>query len=312
MLPLPHAPASMVQSKSPLISIGLPVYNGERFLSQAVESLLAQSTGDFELILSDNASEDGTEEICRAYEQQDARVRYFRQDHNLGAAKNYNFVVEKAVGAYFKWLAADDMCTPEFLEDCLTALEQDHGKAVLAFPRTRWIDEHGATLHDDGDLPWDGKSPHTRLRALLADQRDTHLHKCSPVCGLIRTEALRQTRLIGPFNSSDKVLLVELALLGDYIEVRRHHFLRRIHDESSLAANATKEEVAAWFDPTQGKKFPMPRNQLFRGYLTAIMRTPMAMGEKLRCYRVLARLFRVEWRALGGEYKIALRQKLAR
>jgi len=300
-------------SKAPLISVGLPVYNGERFLAEAIDSVLAQSCGDFELVVSDNASTDGTEECCRAYEQRDERVRYVRQPQNLGAAKNYNVVFEAARGRYFKWLAGDDMCAPDFLRDTLAALEQDSaGKAVLAFPRTRWIDEHGGTLSEDGDLPWDGKSAHTRLRALLAHKQNSHLHKCSPVCGLIRSDALRKTRLIGPFNSSDKVLLVELALLGDYIEIEAHHFLRRVHEESSLAANATKEEIARWFDPARGDTFPMPRNQLFRGYLTAIMRTNLAISEKLRCYRVLARLFREEWRTLGGELKIALRQKLAR
>src|SRR5688572_28337892 len=96
--------------KAPLVSIGLPVYNGERFLSEALDSLLGQTLADFELIVSDNASTDRTAEICLAYAARDARVRYVRQQTNIGAIRNWNFVARQARGQYFKWASANDFC----------------------------------------------------------------------------------------------------------------------------------------------------------------------------------------------------------
>ena len=86
----------------PRVSIGLPVYNGENFLAESIESLLGQSYEDFELIISDNASTDGTADICRRYAKQDSRIRYIRQPHNIGSAPNHNFVIEQARGELFK------------------------------------------------------------------------------------------------------------------------------------------------------------------------------------------------------------------
>jgi glycosyltransferase involved in cell wall biosynthesis len=94
----------------PLVSVGLPVYNGERYLSRALDSILEQSLSDFELIISDNASSDTTEAICRDYARRDPRIRYVRQRENLGAPRNWNFVVHEARGRYFKWASASDYC----------------------------------------------------------------------------------------------------------------------------------------------------------------------------------------------------------
>lgn len=100
----------------PRVSIGMPVYNGEPFLKDALDSLLGQSFRDFELILSDNASTDGTEVICRGYAARDQRIRYTRQPANLGAAANFKFVLDEARGKYFMWAACDDTRSPDFIE----------------------------------------------------------------------------------------------------------------------------------------------------------------------------------------------------
>lgn len=110
---------------APRVSIGLPVYNGQQYLRQALDSLLAQTFHTFEVIISDNASNDATPEICRDYAACDPRIRYVRHDVNRGAAWNFNYVFGLARGVYFKWHAHDDMLEPTFLEQCVTILDHD-------------------------------------------------------------------------------------------------------------------------------------------------------------------------------------------
>src|SRR5712672_2829455 len=108
----------------PRLSIGLPVYNGENFLAESIEALLGQSYEDFELIISDNASTDGTPDICRRYAKQDSRIRYIRQPRNIGSAPNHNVVIERARGELFKHASHDDLYARDLLERCVAALDE--------------------------------------------------------------------------------------------------------------------------------------------------------------------------------------------
>jgi glycosyltransferase involved in cell wall biosynthesis len=90
-------------SKIPRVSIGLPVFNGEKYLAEALDSILSQTYRDFKLIISDNASTDRTEQICREYAAKDRRIRYYRNEKNIGAPKNFNRVFELSSGKYFRW-----------------------------------------------------------------------------------------------------------------------------------------------------------------------------------------------------------------
>ena len=117
---------------SPKVSIGVPVYNGEGYVKGAIDSLLAQTFDDFELIISDNASTDNTEQICRDYAERDPRIRYIRQSENIGPGANFKFVLDQAVGRYFMWAAADDRREPCFLEMTVRVLEEDP-RVGLAF-----------------------------------------------------------------------------------------------------------------------------------------------------------------------------------
>ena len=110
-----------MNSSKPRVSIGLPVRNGARYLGEAVDSLLRQTYTDFELIISDNASTDQTEAICRAYVARDPRVRYYRSSQDVGLANNYNYLFIRARGEYFKWAAADDVHEPDYLADAWTS-----------------------------------------------------------------------------------------------------------------------------------------------------------------------------------------------
>ncbi len=295
----------------PKITIAIPVYNGMPYLEEAIDSVFAQSLGDWELLLADNASDDGTEELCRKTAARDERVRYFRHSANMGAAANFNFCVHHAKAPFFKWAASDDICGPDWALDSVNALEEAGEDAVLAFCHVHWIDDQGGGIEQYGaGLPWSAGAPHERLASLLADPVDSHLFKCSPICGVTRLSALRDTELIGPFGGSDKVTLVELALRGRWVEIPEVHFHRRVHDLSSLAANKSPEELARWFDPKSSLKYPMPRTTLFQGFLRAIKRAPLDRKERWRCLRVLVRFFRKEWRVMGGEYKIKVKERL--
>lgn len=117
-MPPPTPPAT-----HPRVSIGMPVYNGEKFIRKALDSLLAQTFSDFELTISDNCSTDGTEIICREYAAKDLRIRFFKQPENMGPLANFNFVLEQAVGQYFMWAAADDLWNINFMRRCVERLD---------------------------------------------------------------------------------------------------------------------------------------------------------------------------------------------
>ena len=138
---------SPIMSHVPAVSIGMPVYNGERTLRESVDSILSQTFSDFELIISDNASADGTEAICRTYVERDSRVAYHRQPQNLGITENYNTVFRLSNAPYFKWASSSDICMPEFLSKCV-AVQQNHSDVVLCYPRTRLFDSRTSDAED--------------------------------------------------------------------------------------------------------------------------------------------------------------------
>ena len=116
--------------KIPKVSIGMPVFNGGATLREAIESLLAQSFTDFELIISDNGSTDDTEEICREYDAVDERIRYVRQPKNRGAAENWAFLLDQALGEYFMWAAHDDLWDPSYIHELTSVLDADSSVGV--------------------------------------------------------------------------------------------------------------------------------------------------------------------------------------
>ncbi len=277
---------------TPRVSIGLPVFNGERFLAESIESVLAQSHSDLELVISDNASTDGTETLCRRYAERDPRVIYQRAERNRGAAWNYNRVLALSRGELFKWLGHDDRIAPSFVERCMTALDQADPGVVLCYTRTILIDETGAPRGVDRD--------DLELAEALPWQRLAHLTRrynlCNPVLGLIRREALERTRRIGPFVSSDLVLLAELALLGRFLELPEPLLERRIHAASSRAANRSARQVADWFAPSVRRRlFVWPRGRLFLEILRSVARAPLPPQERLAAALAFVATWSARW-----------------
>lgn len=263
------------------VSIGLPVFNGENFLKQAIDSILSQTYEDLELIISDNASTDNTSKIVKSYN--DPRIRYYRNDTNKGAAWNYNRVFELAKGEYFKWAAHDDVLAPEFLQVCIEALEQNPA-AVLSYPRVQIIDEQGKFIKNLTIRPKTHVAqPHRRFAELVLKPNN-----CRQVFGVIRRTALGKTKLIGHYTGSDNILLGHLALLGKFIEIPKPLFFSRKHPEQSIRLLKDPYAYAAWFDPVNKGKIMLPWWKLVGEYMKTISQTPLDPYTKMMCYLTIA------------------------
>lgn len=266
------------------LSIGLPVYNGERYLAGALGALLNQTYRDFELIIADNASTDRTAEICRTFAAGDKRVRVIRNDENLGAARNYNLTLEQAHGQYFKWAAHDDLCHPQFLARCISVLEAEP-ETVLVHSRSCGIDDSGRTIgRYDQEQPFDDPRPAERLaRAILAP------HVCISVFGVMRRDVLLRTIRHGDWVGADRNLLAELALHGKVRLVPDILFKRRVHEQASIHRFTDEHERLAWFDPAHRGRWSFPTWRRLREYAGAIRRSPLTAGERAACLGVLTR-----------------------
>ena len=220
---LEYASSTSGGAKSaPPVSIGMPVFNSEKYIVPALESILGQSFSDFELIISDNASDDCTPEICQEFARRDRRIRYFRQPRNIGAPRNFNFVFEQATGPYFKWAAGSDVCDRDLVHVCKQVLDE-RPEVVLAFGKTMAIDEQGQPLSAvEDDLALDDELPSRRFRHVVDHSYYNNVH-----AGLFRSESLRKTLLEQPYPSGDMVLIAELALYGVFCEVPQVLFYRR-------------------------------------------------------------------------------------
>jgi glycosyltransferase involved in cell wall biosynthesis len=276
----------MMKENTPRVSIGMPVFNGEAYLQEAIESILNQTFTHFELIISDNASDDKTPEICQRYAKQDDRIRYFRNDRNLGGAWNYNRVFALSSGQYFKWAAHDDVLEPTFLQSCVDVLDSNP-EAALCYSRTRIINESGqvtGTVKTDINLPQ--RRPCDRYEEVFRRLKKVENFVCNPIFGLIRSHALGQTPLIGPYLASDQTLLAELALHGQFIEIPQYLFARRDHVKRAMKS-ASASERAEWFSPANRGKRLFPHWTFFREYLRGVHRVHMPWTQKLKCYRVV-------------------------
>lgn len=273
-------------------SIALPVYNGQDYLAETIASILAQTYSDFELIISDNASTDRTAAICREFAAQDARIRYHRQPHNLGAAANFNRSHELATGEYFKWAAHDDPLAPEYLAKCIAALDAAP-EAVLCQTVVKIVDDEHRVL--DVCCPVgpgaDSPRPSVRLAARLRQRR------CLDVFGVIRAEALRGSVLVGDYIGADRTLLSELALRGPFLLVDEPLLVNREHPRRATRLGRTRgrDELAAWFDPRSVQRSKFSTWIIYGTHVRLIRRHVPGRRERLRCYGHLLASLRFRW-----------------
>jgi glycosyltransferase involved in cell wall biosynthesis len=278
----------------PRVSIGLPVYNGEKYLEKAIDSIQSQTFSDFELIISDNASTDRTQEICRDYQNKDERISYYRFSENQGVARNFNRVFELSKCDYFRWATADDYSAPEQIEKCINVLDTKP-EVVLSYPKTILIDEYGEVIQEyDDNLDLRFSSPKERFFNFL-----NRVGLCNIQYGLIRADSLRQTSLIRNYPGSDVVMLGELTLYGQFFEIPEFMFYRRFHPQASSSINCN-EDRQAFYDPkTRGKlALNLWRDQL--EYFFSILHAPLKPFEKVQILYLLLR------------FSIGMRQDLIR
>lgn len=290
----------------------MPVFNGERYIEEALDSLLSQTFADFELVISDNASTDRTETICRSYAAKDQRIRYFRNRANLGFVFNFNNVFRLSSGEYFKWAASDDVCAPNYMLRAIQALDEDP-TAVIAWGKTSGIDEHGTPVElfqEVSDLNSPGSvyspDPTVRFRRLMR-----HIWWANgPFYGVIRSDVLARTPLHPQHRHGDKVLLAELCLHGRFYEVDEELFFSRVHPakvsrpptlkgraELSLGGPLNRSGFLWW--------------QLFRQYpdrlllyRAAVARAPITRRQRWICYaEILMHVF--EWLKLRGSQVVS-------
>lgn len=287
------------QMDRPKVSIGMPVFNGERYLEEALESILDQTFDDFELVISDNASTDRTGDICRAYAERDVRIRYFRMAQNQGVIQNFNAVFRLSTGEYFKWAAADDVCGRDYFRRAVDVLDGDPS-VVLVWARTVGIDEQG----DRVPLPYEvsdlnsaesvfALDPAVRFRRLLRNIWWVD----GPFYGVMRSRALADTRRLHPRHmSGDQILLTELSLKGRFYELPDELFFSRVHADKTSRRQRTLRDRATLVEGSAQGAGPRGWWRLFRGYphrlwlyTTIIWASRIIMRQKLRCQAEVVR-----------------------
>jgi glycosyltransferase involved in cell wall biosynthesis len=278
-------------ARTPVVSVGLPVFNGENYLEVAISSVLAQTFDDLELIICDNASTDRTADICRDYAARDSRVRYFRNPQNLGAAPNYNLAFSHARGRYFKWLAHDDRITPTYLDKTVRVLDE-RTDAVLCNSVVAYIDQNGAPigLYNTGLSRVDSPSAAQRFAWMILRS-----HSCVDFFGLIRREALRGSLLHGTFHGADRALLAQLAIRGRLIQLPAPLVEMREHPNRYTRQNVRSGDRAAWHDASKRGKLSFPTWRLYAEYLKLVRHERMLPNERAGCYAALARWWAVNW-----------------
>lgn len=285
---------------TPRLTIGLPVYNGEKYVAESIEALLGQSFTDFELVISDNASTDGTGDICRHYEKRDPRVRYFRQSKNVGLAPNHNFVVEQARGELFKWASNDDLYARDLINRCVDALDE-YPDVVLVHSWSAMVDDSG-TVTKAFEYPLNTGSPRApeRFRSLLFVSGGDDDY------GVVRTQVLRLTAMKESYHHADRTIIAELSLYGRFYQVPDWLYFRRDHADRAERAHPSMRGRCANMDPRRADPLRHPAVRLYGeyiwAYVTAIHRAPLSRQDRRECYRHLSQWLatRVRPGATGG------------
>jgi len=285
-------------NRVPRVSIGLAVYNGEPYLREAIDSILAQTYKDFELIISDNASTDATADICKEYAARDPRIRYSRNPTNIGGANNENLTFKLARGQYFRWAAHDDVCAPTLIERCVEVLDK-HPEVVLCHCAMVSIDESGKQMGVSDERQGTAARPHQRFSELSYRR-----YTMTAIYGVIRSEVLRRTRLMQNYTSSDRVLLCELALYGPFIQVPEPLFYKRFH-----SGNVYKDWRGrmAWFLPElqSSGSVTFPHWLELFDYLQTVRRVPLPWAERQLCRLCILRWVLYHAKNLAKDMSVA-------
>ncbi|MFF9901441.1 glycosyltransferase family 2 protein [Streptomyces longispororuber] len=284
--------------RHPRLSIGLPVYNGEEYLAESLDALLGQTYEDFELVVTDNASTDKTQDICRAYAARDTRIRYLRLPRNIGAAPNHNYVFTRCRGELFKWASHDDLYARDLLRRCVEALDE-HPDVVLAHTDQAVIDGDGKVKVPYAyTLATDSPRAPERFRSLLFEPGGDDFY------GVMRADVLRRVKPHDSYHHADRTFVAEIALHGRFHQVPELLYFRRDHPTRAERANPSKRSRCVNLDPRRaGVLHPTPRllAEYVWGFVAAIRRAPLSSADRRACYRHLAAWMASRTRPGAGE-----------
>lgn len=273
--------------KKPLVSIGMPVYNGGDFFRHALESLLAQDYENIELIISDNHSTDLTQEICLDYKARDKRICYFRNEMNVGPKNNFNKVFEISQGEYFMWAAHDDLREPNYISACLKVMEKNPN--VILCCSCTLLNEDGNLKKLEEDFTTIGMSPNRRFRKILWN------NSCSSIYGLIRSSVLRKTELFKDTAGSDNLLLAELSLLGEFYQLPMFLFNAKIKRKNTLQRI---NGIIEMYLPNRNQFIYLPFMKLAIEHWKVVHKSRLRRKEKIIAYLDIILCFLLKYKVL--------------
>jgi len=271
------------KNKVPKITIGLMVRNEEEHLAKTLDSILEQSFADYEILIADNASDDGTKQIAEKYIRIEKRIKYHRQIKNIGAIENYNWLVRNARGCYFVLAGAHDIWPLNYLESLSAALDSDEN-AVLAYAPTIWIDEEDNPVKEKktGFIDTSGRSIVQRFNMMIwTDQHALY--------GVFRLGTLQDTRLQLQILGSGAVLLAELSLTGTFIVVPETNWYRRMVRDTESREQRLSRYAKALFTTGKMPKFPHWRVPL--AYYGAVLRAKTGLVNKVALFLSVSNVF---------------------
>ncbi len=229
-----------------LLSIGMPVYNGEKYVRQALDSLLTQNFKDFELIISDNASTDHTAEICKRYLEKDNRIKYYRNKVNIGAVANFNNLINYATAPYFMWASHDDMWESSYISKLINIMESDKSIS-LVFSDFDNIDEDGKQIRVYPKILKLSSSETIFKRLFKFIMFEESDGKANLIYGIMRLNRLKE---IGGFNktlgevAADDLSLFSMLFKGNFFIIDELLFHKRIcfkgYEQKSIRGNIIK------------------------------------------------------------------------
>jgi glycosyltransferase involved in cell wall biosynthesis len=290
-----------MSERMPLVSAGIPVYQGENFLDETLRALRAQDYPNLEIVVCDNASTDRTADIVREHAAEDPRVRLIVNKENIGAAPNYNKAFEVSRGEYFAWNAHDDLSSSGFFRSGVEALRND-SDAVVAIPRSFRVDIEGNRL-EEFHIPAEIHSarPHIRFRAAA------RAHPEAIVFGLFRSDAIKRTRLHGSFAGSDRNFVAELMLHGRAAMAADSEFYLREHPNRSVRTfhRSGKGRFThmrdGWYAPERKGRMVFPNWRRLREYISSVTRTRLGFADAVLCYLAVARILTDDRFKLGKQ-----------
>ena len=276
----------MSDGPPPMLTVGLPVRNGERVLRRCIDSVLSQDFADLELVVCDNASDDRTADLLAEYAHADPRVRVTRNDANIGLHENLNRVLDLARGTYFRWISADDWLEPGCLSACVDVLRR-HGEAIGVATYFTIHTPDGRSRYEE----YPGAFPMSPDPAARFDRMLWFFHagdaKYDPIYSMYRREALMRTARLRPSERTDWLLAGELALMGPI-----EHVPRRLANRSrSYAVVLDEAAFRRRLDPVHGDRLKVSTRRMRRDLDALVTAADLTEDQRRRCRRSLRRFW---------------------